>query len=99
MSSQKLTDDEVDERLDEFQIWGFQFGKLATRVEFENYEDAVFFANQVFNLAEDRSHRPEVKVTDDAVEIDIWTPDIGVTESDFQLADDVEKKLRSLDLE
>lgn len=98
MTSDKLSDEEIDEELDGLQIWGMEFGKLATRVEFENYEDAVFFANQVFSLSEDQK-KPKVTVTSDAVEIDVWTPDLGVTEDDMSLAEDIEQKLRSLDLE
>ncbi|MDY6773951.1 MAG: 4a-hydroxytetrahydrobiopterin dehydratase [Candidatus Nanohaloarchaea archaeon] len=98
MTQEQLSDDDIDKALDELEIWGFRFGKLATRVEFDSYQDSVSFANQVFSLAREEESKPEVKVTGEAVEIDVWTPDIGVTRGDLELAEDIEEKLRSTDL-
>jgi Pterin-4a-carbinolamine dehydratase len=68
-----LTDDELDEELENLQIWGIEAGELATRVEFEDYKKTVFFANTVFSLAEEEFHHPEVTVEYGAVEIDLWS--------------------------
>ncbi|MFB6192773.1 MAG: 4a-hydroxytetrahydrobiopterin dehydratase [Candidatus Nanohaloarchaea archaeon] len=96
--SEKLSDEEVDERLEGLEIWGIKAGKLSTRVEFEGYRDAVFFANTVFSLAEEEFHHPEVKVEYGAVEIDLWSHDVeGLTERDFRLAERIEEKVRGID--
>lgn len=94
-----LSDDELEQKVSELRIWGFEAGKLATRVEFEEEDNAVLFANMVLSMTKDGSHSPEVKVDNDAVEIDIWTPDIGITQEDVDTADRIEKKLRQEGLE
>jgi 4a-hydroxytetrahydrobiopterin dehydratase len=89
-----LSDDEVQERLDETQIWSRSGDRIVTRVEFDNYRESVFFANTVFSLAEAHFHHPEVKVEYGAVEIDLWSHEAGgITEDDFELAEEIEQKL------
>ncbi len=53
------------------EIWGVEFGRLATRIQFESYSDAVEFANSVFELVEDEDFHPEVTVREGEVDIDI----------------------------
>lgn len=94
----KLDDSEIDERLEELEIWGIEAGKLVCRVEFDSYRDTVFFANSVFSLAEEEFHHPEVRVEYGAVEIDLWSHDVeGLTERDFELAEKIEEKVRNID--
>ncbi len=96
----ELSDEELDEALEELEIWGVEFGKLATKVEFDSYRDAVFFANTVFSIAEDRFHHPEVTVEYGAVSIDLWSHDVdGITEKDIEMAREIEEKVRSIDWE
>lgn len=91
---EKLSDDQVQEKLEELQIWGRSGDKIVTRIEFDNYKESVFFANTVFTLAEAHFHHPEVKVEYGAVEIDLWSHDVeGVTERDFDLAEEIEQRL------
>lgn len=95
---EKLSDDEVEEKIDEMQLWSFSSKKLKTRVEFENYRDAVFFANSVFSIAEEEFHHPEVKVEYGAVEIDLWShEEEGVTEKDIEMANRIEQKVGQID--
>lgn len=76
------------------QIWGIEFGKLSTEVEFENYKEAVFFANQVFSIAEKEFHHPEVTVEYGTVKIDLWSHDVeGITERDIEMAREIEETL------
>jgi 4a-hydroxytetrahydrobiopterin dehydratase len=86
--------DELDERLEELDIWGVEMGKLVTRVEFDGYTEAVFFANMVFSLAEEEFHHPEVKVEYGAVEIDLWShEEEAITKKDLEIAEKIEGKL------
>ena len=90
----KLSDSEINEKLEELQIWSRSGDKLVTRVELDNYKQSVFFANTVFTLSEAHFHHPEVKVEYGAVEIDLWSHDAeGITERDFELAEEIEQKL------
>ncbi len=99
MPEEELLDEEdIEERLEDLEIWGYQFEKLKTRVEFDSYKEAVFFANAVFSLAEEEFHHPEVKVEYGAVEIDLWSHDVdGVTARDFELAERIEQKVADID--
>ncbi len=91
--AEELTDQQVKQRLDVMEIWGVEFGRLATRIEFEDYRSAVEFADTVFSLAEEQGHYPEVKVESDAVEIDIGSGE-GLTDQDFELAERIEQGLK-----
>lgn len=96
----KLEEEKVEEELEELQIWSFYSDKLTTRVEFDNYRDAVFFANSVFSIAEEEFHHPEVKVEYGAVEIDLWShEEDGVTEKDIEMAERIEQKVGNIDWE
>ena len=92
--AETLTEEELDEALENLQIWGIEAGKLATRVEFEDYKETVFFANTVFSLAEEEFHHPEVTVEYGAVEIDLWShEEEGITGKDIDMAEEIEKRL------
>ena len=96
----ELSGEEIDERLEEMKIWGVQNDKLVTRIEFENYREACFFANTVFSLAEKEFHHPEVTVEYGAVEIDLWSHDAeGLTDKDFSLAEKIEEAASDIDWE
>lgn len=93
-----LEGDDLDEAVGNLEIWGIEFDKLATRAEFNNFRDAVFFANTVFSIAEEHFHHPEVKVEYGAVEIDLWShEEEGITEKDIELAEKIEEKLIEID--
>lgn len=90
----ELSEDQVEERLENLDIWGIAGDRLATRIEFESYKEAAFFANQIFGLAEEQFHHPRVTVEYDAVNIDVETHEAdGLTEKDFEFAEKVEEKL------
>ena len=93
-----LEDEELEEELDNLQIWGVEFDKLVTRAEFDSYRDAVFFANAVFSLAEEEFHHPEVTVEYGVVEIDLWNhEEEAITRKDIELAEKIEEKLGNID--
>ena len=94
----ELSEDEINDKLEEMKIWGIQNQKLVTRIEFENYREACFFANSVFSLAEKQFHHPEVTVEYGAVEIDLWSHDAeGLTGKDFELAEKIEEMAHEID--
>lgn len=96
--SDLLEEDELREAVEELDIWGLEFEKLVTRVEFENYRESAFFANMVFSLAEEEFHHPTVKVEYGAVEIDLWShEEEGITEKDIEMARKIEEKVKNVD--
>lgn len=95
-----LSEDEIENGLEDMKIWGLQNDKLVTRIEFDNYRNACFFANTVFSLAERDFHHPKVVVEYGAVEIDLWSHDSeGLTEKDFELAEKIEEMASEIDWE
>jgi len=96
----ELDEQEISERLEKLEIWGLEDGKLATRIEFEDYREACFFANSVFSLAEKHFHHPKVVVEYGTVEIDLWSHDAeGLTEKDFELAEEIEESVKEINWE
>ena len=94
----KLETEEIEEKLEGLEIWSIQNGKLVTRIEFDDYREACFFANTVFSLAEKEFHHPEVKVEYGAVEIDLWSHDAeSLTDRDFELAQKIEESVSDID--
>lgn len=93
-----LEEERISEEIDKLEIWGIENGKLVTAVEFDGYRDAVFFANMVFSLAEKEFHHPEVKVEYGKVSIDLWSHEAdGLTEKDFEMASEIEEKIKEVD--
>ena len=91
-----LSNERLKQKLDELTMWGLENGKLASRVEFESYSECVEFANEVFSLAEEESHHPEVTVRYGSVDIDLWShEENGITEKDLDMAEKIENLLKS----
>jgi 4a-hydroxytetrahydrobiopterin dehydratase len=90
-----LSEDEIEEKLEKLEIWGLiGDDTLGTSVEFESYKEAVFFANQVFALAEEQFHHPKVTVEYGQVNIDVTSHEAdGLTDEDFEFAEKVEERL------
>ncbi len=54
---------------------------------FENFREALAFANRVGEIAEEQSHHPDIHLAWGRVRLEIWTHTIdGLTESDFVFA-------------
>ena len=97
MTDSRLSKDEVSEALENLSIWGVEMDKLVTKIEFEDYKEAVFFANTVFSIAETRFHHPEVKVEYGAVSIDLWSHEAeGITQDDIDMAKEIEQKVSDI---
>lgn len=95
--SDKLSDEEISEAMENLEIWGVEMDRLVTKVEFENYKEVVFFANTVFSIAEARFHHPEVKVEYGSVSIDLWSHEAeGITQDDIDMAKEIEQKVADI---
>ncbi len=95
--SEKLSEDEISEAVEKLDIWGVEMDRLVTKIEFNGYKEAVFFANTVFSIAEARFHHPEVKVEYGAVSIDLWSHEAdGITQKDIDMAEEIEDKVREI---
>lgn len=62
-------------------------GHLYKEYKFNNFINAIAFANQIAELAEKEAHHPNLMITWGICAVEIWTHKIaGLTESDFILA-------------
>jgi 4a-hydroxytetrahydrobiopterin dehydratase len=62
-------------------------GHLERAYAFENFAQAMAFANKVADVAEDEGHHPDLHIAWGVRKVEIWTHKIsGLTESDFYFA-------------
>lgn len=60
---------------------------LTKAYKFKDFMDALTFANRIAEIAEKEGHHPELKISWEACDVEIWTHKIeSLTESDFILA-------------
>ena len=62
-------------------------GHLYKEYVFNNFIDAMVFANKIADLAEQEAHHPDLKISWGKCSIEIWTHKInGLSKGDFILA-------------
>ncbi|HLV91858.1 MAG TPA: 4a-hydroxytetrahydrobiopterin dehydratase [Aequorivita sp.] len=82
-----LSEQEITERLKEFEGWDYTDGALHTIFEFENFKEAFSAMTRIAFEAERLQHHPEWSNIYNSLEIFLFTHDAdGVTEKDFELA-------------
>lgn len=92
MKREKLTPEEVGERLEEVNGWSSVDGRLTKRFEFENFAASLDFVNKVSALAEAADHHPDIKFGWGYAEFEITTHDRGgLTDLDFALAREIDQ--------
>lgn len=83
----KLTEDEIDARLDEIDGWTVLDGKLQKDFSFDDFVGAFGFMTRVALVAEAMDHHPEWFNVYNRVSIHLLTHEVdGVSERDFELA-------------
>lgn len=87
MRVSKLTQEEIDRRLDDLDGWTVADGKLHRDFQFDDFVHAFGFMTSVALLAESMNHHPEWRNVYNRVAIDLSTHDAGgITANDFELA-------------
>ncbi len=85
---EKLTEEQIQERLKSFEGWDYHDDALHTVFEFENFKEAFAAMTRIAFEAEKLSHHPEWSNVYNSLEIFLTTHDAdGVTEKDFELAE------------
>jgi 4a-hydroxytetrahydrobiopterin dehydratase len=85
--AEKLSIQEISERLSVLGGWEFQDDKLKKIFKFADFMGAVEFVNRVAKLAESEGHHPDLHVSWGRVVVDLTTHSAGgVTGRDFKLA-------------
>lgn len=68
-----------------------EHGHLSKTYLFKNFIDAMHFANQITQIAEEEAHHPDLIIAWGKCTVELWTHKInGLTESDFILAAKIE---------
>ncbi|MCH8534113.1 MAG: 4a-hydroxytetrahydrobiopterin dehydratase [Flavobacteriaceae bacterium] len=92
----KLSENEIQERLDQLSEWSYNENAIHTSIEFENFKEAFSFMTRVAFEAEAQEHHPEWTNVYNRVEISLSTHDAGgITEKDFRLAKTIDQLLES----
>jgi 4a-hydroxytetrahydrobiopterin dehydratase len=95
----KYTAEELEQKLEKYDNWQYddESAKLTTGFEFENFMQALDFANVVGEIAEDMGHHPDILIHDyKFITIFTATHDAnGITDKDFDLIEAIETELES----
>ena len=90
MAAQKLSDDQIKQRVASLAGWTLQSGKLHFEQKFKNFVDAFGFMSRVAILAEKMDHHPEWFNVWATVKIDLTTHECGgLSRLDFELAEQI----------
>jgi len=90
--AQPLSQQELDEALNELDGWRVEDDKLKKDLTFENFKEAVAFIVRLSYEAENLVHHPEIFNVYNQVNISLATHDAGdkITEKDVKLAKSID---------
>lgn len=92
MKISKLSDQEIESRLQKLPRWSLRDGKLHRDYAFGDFAEAFGFMARCALIAEKSDHHPEWFNVYNKVVVDLSTHDAGgITERDFALAEHMEK--------
>jgi 4a-hydroxytetrahydrobiopterin dehydratase len=87
-----LSDDEITARLAELDGWQRDGDAIKRQLKFEDFQASVDFVNRITPVAEDMGHHPDICISWNTVDLSLSThSEGGITESDFQLARQVDE--------
>tara|TARA_R100001369_G_scaffold20091_1_gene36787 strand:- start:289694 stop:289984 length:291 start_codon:yes stop_codon:yes gene_type:complete len=87
----KLSEKEINEKLESLEGWTYVDNSIQTSFEFENFKEAFTLMTRIAFEAEAQQHHPDWNNVYNQLEISLSTHDAGgVTEKDFKLAKAIE---------
>lgn len=87
----KLTEQEINDRLENLEGWEYSENAINTSFEFENFKEAFTLMTRIAFEAEAQQHHPDWSNVYNQLEIKLSTHDAGgVTEKDFKMANAIE---------
>ncbi len=82
-----LTEAEASGYVAEVPQWQLRGKKIVREFKLRDFKEALAFANQVGDIAEDEGHHPDIHVSYNRVTLELWTHAIdGLSENDFIVA-------------
>ncbi len=83
---------EISNLQKEVPAWGVREKRLEREFSFENFVEAMKFANRVTKIAEKENHHPDLHISWGKVRIELTTHKIdGLSKNDFILAAKIDK--------
>lgn len=87
----RLSEDEIQSRLEDFEGWTYAKEAIHTSFQFENFKEAFTVMTRIAFEAEAQQHHPNWANVYNQLEISLSTHDAdGVTEKDFKMARAIE---------
>lgn len=92
----KLSDKEIQDRLQDLKGWEYREGALETTFEFKNFKEAFTIMTRIAFECEAQNHHPDWSNVYKTLTIRLSTHDAGgVTMKDFGLAQSIEEIIES----
>lgn len=89
--SDLLEADDLTAALKKCPEWEYEKNALTRTLEFEEFNEAIDFVNDLAEIAEEAQHHPEITIRHTRVGLKLTTHDAGgVTELDIELAQRVD---------
>jgi 4a-hydroxytetrahydrobiopterin dehydratase len=89
--SDLLEADDLAAALKKCPEWEYEKKALTRTIEFEEFNDAIDFVNDLAEIAEEAQHHPEIIIRHTRISLKLTTHDLGgVTELDIELAQRVD---------
>jgi 4a-hydroxytetrahydrobiopterin dehydratase len=89
--SDLLEADDLAAALKKCPEWEYEKKSLTRTIEFEEFNDAIDFVNDLAEIAEEAQHHPEIIIRHTRISLKLTTHDLGgVTELDIELAQRVD---------
>ena len=86
-----LSENEIHEKLKQFEGWEYYENAIHTSLEFQNFKDAFSIMTRIAFEAEAMEHHPDWSNVYNTLHITLSTHDAGgVTDKDFKLAEIVD---------
>lgn len=87
MPAPRLSESEIADGLNGLNSWTLRGNKIARKLEFPSFNDAIAFINKIAPLADQADHHPEIFNVYNQVVLELTTHDSGgLTHKDFDLA-------------
>jgi 4a-hydroxytetrahydrobiopterin dehydratase len=89
--SDLLEADDLTAALKKCPEWDYEKKSITRTIEFEEFNDAIDFVNDLAEIAEEAQHHPDITIRHTKVTLRLTTHDAGgVTELDIELAQRVD---------
>jgi 4a-hydroxytetrahydrobiopterin dehydratase len=89
--SDLLEDDDLTAVLKKCPEWEYEKKAITRTIEFEEFNDAIDFVNDLAEIAEEAQHHPDITIRHTKVTLKLTTHDAGgVTNLDIELAQRVD---------